>query len=51
MGKVKDVPRCPATRNPGVWPYVARCVVEGPHRRHRDKDGNEWTAPVGPEEE
>lgn len=53
MGKVKDQPRCPATHNPGVWPYVARCVRWDrlPHDRHRDKDGNEWVAPVEPEEE
>lgn len=52
MGRVKDEPRCPATHNPGVWPYAARCVrTDLPHTWHRDKFGNRWEAPPEPEEE
>lgn len=39
-------PRCKATYNPGVWPYVKRCVFPLDHERrndHIDSDGKEWT--------
>lgn len=38
-------PRCEAMHNPGVWPYVRRCVLPLDHERrndHIDSDGKEW---------
>lgn len=40
---VSDTPRCPETHNPGVWPYVSRCVLTARHNgNHVDRHGNEW---------
>lgn len=38
-------PRCEARHNPGVWPFVARCVFPLDHERrndHIDANGKEW---------
>jgi hypothetical protein len=37
--------RCEETHNPGVWPYVARCVqIDAPHTWHEDDKGRGWSA-------
>lgn len=52
--------RCPATHNPGVWPYTARCVRDKGHKMtwkdsngqlveikaHLDRHGNQWRTDV-----
>lgn len=36
--------RCPATHNPGVWPYVSRCVRDAAHAdNHVDRHGIRWS--------
>jgi hypothetical protein len=44
----RDAERCPATWNPGVWPYTTRCVWKAGHEglRHVDRDGNTYTETV-----
>lgn len=38
-----NVKRCPETHNPGVWPYVSRCVLAAKHDdQHEDRHGNKW---------
>jgi hypothetical protein len=38
------VSRCWETHNPGVWPYVARCVQPAePHTWHEDAKGRGWS--------
>lgn len=46
--KQRDVERCPATWNPGVWPYTTRCVWKAGHEglKHVDRDGNTYTETV-----
>lgn len=43
--KQRDVERCPATWNPGVWPYTTRCVLNANHNNylHHDRHGNTFT--------
>ena len=44
----RETGRCPATRNPGVWPYVSRCTLE-PHegdQSHADRHGRWWDEAV-----
>lgn len=39
-----DPDRCTETHNPGVWPYVARCVQDAaPHTWHEDAKGRGWS--------
>lgn len=45
----RDARRCPATHNPGVWPYTARCVFAARHLEapdtvgyHQDSRGRKW---------
>lgn len=45
----RDARRCPATHNPGVWPYTARCVYAAGHLEapdtvgyHVDNRGRKW---------
>lgn len=35
---------CPAEHNPGVWPYVSRCVASAQvdHTVHEDREGRTW---------
>lgn len=36
----RDAERCAETYNPGVWPYVARCVFRAHHTwDHKDRNG------------
>lgn len=36
--------QCEATANPGVWPYITRCVkLSGhPDKHHRDRQNRKW---------
>lgn len=37
------VMRCTETHNPGVWPYVTRCILaEGHGDKHTDRHSNVW---------
>lgn len=38
-------PRCRATHDPGVWPYMARCIKDE-HKEgdHVDRYGGIWAA-------
>lgn len=37
----RDAERCPATWNPGVWPYTTRCIADAGHGpNHLDRHGN-----------
>lgn len=37
--------RCRHGHNPGVWPYVARCVMFAGHvvDKHKDRNDREWS--------
>jgi hypothetical protein len=42
---------CVEEHNPGVWPYVARCVQPGtPHTWHEDARGRGWSRDPQPTE-
>jgi hypothetical protein len=42
---------CPETHNPGVWPYIARCIQPGtPHTWHEDAQGRGWSRDPQPTE-
>lgn len=41
--ELPDELRCTATHNPGVWPYISRCVSD--HHvavNHIDREGRIW---------
>lgn len=41
-------PRCTHTHNPGVWPFVARCVSDAGHTDdHVDANGFYWPTEAG----
>jgi hypothetical protein len=36
-------PRCLAEHNPGVWPYIAVCILDDLHEgKHKDIKDREW---------
>lgn len=38
------LPRCSATHNPDLWPYISRCVRDASHPDdHIDRHGILWT--------
>lgn len=42
--ETRDAARCPATWNPGVWPYTTRCVETVNHGvKHVDRHGNTFS--------
>jgi hypothetical protein len=42
---------CEETHNPGVWPYIARCVQpDTPHSWHEDAQGRGWSRDPQPTE-
>lgn len=45
MSATIDEERCPATHNPGYWPYTTKCIrLAHADEDHVDKHGTHWTA-------